>query len=208
MRRLKGHAGDEEDWSTAIALTRKEPLNRAHTTYLEARLINLAREAKRCDLKNDQSPKLPTVSPPTRADMEALLEEMLLLCSVLGVGILEKPRSPRPAERVLYLKGVEARGHEVGKEFVVLAGSHARLEIGEGSKGRALAKYRSDLQEKEILVPRGEYLELTQDYAFSSPSRAASIMLGREASGLRDWRDEKGRTLKDIREEEAGESQE
>ena len=36
----------------------------------------------------------------------------------------------------------------------------------------------------------------TQDYTFSSPSTAASVVLGRSANGRVDWKDAQGRELK------------
>lgn len=35
-------------------------------------------------------------------------------------------------------------------------------------------------------------------YVFSSPSTAAAVVLGRSANGRTQWKDEKGRTLKEL----------
>jgi hypothetical protein len=58
------------------------------------------------------------------------------------------------------------------------------------------------LIDEGVLVNKGEYLEFPDDYIFSSPSTAASIVLGRNANGLTEWK-AKGRqeTLKDFESE-------
>jgi hypothetical protein len=47
--RLEQHAGKKDFWTQAVIFTSKdEHLNKAHVQYLEARLLELARQAKRC----------------------------------------------------------------------------------------------------------------------------------------------------------------
>ena len=38
----------------------------------------------------------------------------------------------------------------------------------------------------------------TEDYIFSSPSTASSIVLGRNSNGLTEWKLKDGKTLKDF----------
>jgi hypothetical protein len=44
-------------------------------------------------------------------------------------------------------------------------------------------------------------LRLATDYEFKSPSAAAAVLLGRSAAGPIEWKDQSGRTLKELREE-------
>ena len=39
---------------------------------------------------------------------------------------------------------------------------------------------------------------LTQDYVFDSPSSAAAAFLGRPANGRTEWKDNHGKTLKEL----------
>jgi hypothetical protein len=55
---------------------------------------------------------------------------------------------------------------------------------------------RNKLLEAGVIVAKGEHLEFPDDYIFSSASAAASIVLGRNANGLADWKLKDGRTLK------------
>lgn len=43
----------------------------------------------------------------------------------------------------------------------------------------------------------------TRDAVFTSPSHAASVILGRNANGRIEWKDKDGRTLRDIQTSEA-----
>jgi hypothetical protein len=51
------------------------------------------------------------------------------------------------------------------------------------------------------MASRGDHLEFTQDYLFNSPSTAAGVAQGRSANGRIDWKDDRGRTLKEFQEE-------
>jgi hypothetical protein len=65
---------------------------------------------------------------------------------------------------------------------------------------RYLIEFRDSLIQKGIFVPEKDFLRLSQDYTFNSPSTAAGIMLGRSANGRIEWQDKQGRTLKAIQE--------
>jgi hypothetical protein len=52
-----------------------------------------------------------------------------------------------------------------------------------------------------VLIPEGEHLSFAQDNAFSSPSTAAGVVLGRSANGRIEWKDGRGRIFKVIQKE-------
>jgi hypothetical protein len=64
-----------------------------------------------------------------------------------------------------------------------------------------LRNIRQSLIGQGILVAEGAQLVLTQDYAFDSPSSAAGVLLGRAANGRKEWKDEQGKTLKQLQTE-------
>jgi hypothetical protein len=55
-----------------------------------------------------------------------------------------------------------------------------------------------------VLVLADGLYQFTQDYSFSSPSTAATVVLGRNAAGRIEWKAADGRTLKELQEAEAG----
>ena len=65
-----------------------------------------------------------------------------------------------------------------------------------------LAK-RQELIDLGVLAQQGHDYAFNQDYTFSSPSTAASVVLGRSANGRVDWKDAQGRALKVLQENES-----
>lgn len=65
---------------------------------------------------------------------------------------------------------------------------------------------RLELINNGVLQPDNGNYRFVQDYAFNSPSTAAAVVLGRSANGRIEWKDAGGRTLKELQEQEAGET--
>ena len=57
---------------------------------------------------------------------------------------------------------------------------------------------RQKLIGEGAIMQTGEFLEFTEDYVFRSPSTAAVMVMGRNANGLTEWKNEEGKTLKDF----------
>ena len=204
LSRLAIHSKEKDFWIRAAAFISKDQnLNKAHVHYLEARMVKLADEAKRCELDNANKPQEPSLSDADKADAELYLADMLLCLQVVGVNFFKKPQEPvrKAQELILRGKGIEAHGYEGLEEFVVRSGSLAvRKEV------RSIQIYLSELRrtlcEKGILNDIAGQYRFDQNYGFSSPSTAAGVILGRSSNGLTEWKDSKGRTLKEIQQVE------
>ena len=210
--RLESHYAQKDFWTRAIGFTTTTAgqLNKAHVQFLESRLIALARAAKRMPLDNANQPAEPRLSEADRADMEVFLGHMLGMLPVLGVHAFEQaPKAPAAkAGPVLSCKGkgVHATGYEASQGFVVRAGSQAEAETSSAMTehfGNASA-LRQELISNGVLVLADGLYQFTQDYSFSSPSTAATVVLGRNAAGRIEWKAADGRTLKELQEAEAG----
>jgi|LJSS01.1.fsa_nt_gb hypothetical protein len=202
VSRLDQHAKQKDFWTHAVVFTSKDQnLNKAHVKYLEARLVELAKGAKRAELDNGNDPQLPTLSEADKADAEAFLEDVLLCLPILGLSVFDKPRVAGEKSRDLILKGkgIEARGQDTAEGFVVREGSLAVKE-----ETPTIHDYLRDLRRalvaQGVLVDEGAHYRLTQNYTFSSPSTAAGVLLGRSANGRTEWKDAQGRTLREIQE--------
>jgi hypothetical protein len=207
LSRLDQHAKQKDFWTHAVVFTSKDQnLNKAHVKYLEARLVQLAADAKRAELDNGSIPQLPTLSEADKADAEAFLQDMLLCLPILGLNVFEKAKAPGEKSRDLILrgKGIEARGQDTAEGFVVRAGSLAVKEELP-SLHQNLKELRRVLLDQGVFVDEDKHYRLTQDYTFNSPSTAAGVLLGRSANGRIEWKDAQGRTLKEIQEAESGE---
>lgn len=206
LPRLDQHAKQKDFWTQAAVFTSKDQnLNKAHVQYLEARLVGLAREAKRAELDNGNVPQMPALSEADAADAEGFLADLLLCLPVVGVSLFEKAKAGGGRSRDLFLKakGIEARGVDGSEGFVVRTGSQA-VKDEVASIHAYLVELRRSLLAQGVLEPAGAGYRLTQDYTFNSPSTAAGVLLGRSSNGRLEWKDAKGRTLKEIQEAEAG----
>ena len=201
--RIDRHVRTKDFWDELILFTSKdEALNKAHVRYLESRLLDLANQAKQAEIDNSNAPQLPSLSEPERDDAEAFLEDMLLIYPVLGVLAFEQATPPSGASEsspLLYLKAEAAKGtgRDTSEGFVVYRGAKVRLRTTP-SIHRFLLDLREALINEAVLVRNGEQLELGRDYRFNSPSTAAGVLLGRNTNGRIKWKDETGRTLKEI----------
>ena len=208
--RLDSHERGKDFWTHGVAFTSKDQdLNKAHVQYIEARLVKLAAEAKRCKLDNGNVPQISTLSGPDRAYAELYLADMLLCLPVLGVSFFEKPQPTREGQAPPLKakgKGIEARGYVApeGRGFVVRVGSQAAKKEAP-SISPNLVGLRRELQELGVLEDTGKVYRFTQDYIFPFPSTAAGVVLGRRSNGLAAWKDSEGRTLKEIQQVEQAE---
>ena len=198
--RLDSHGKLKDFWTHLVAFTSKDQnLNKAHVQYLESRLVELARAAKRCALDNGNTPGPPSLSEPDSAEVEGFLADVLLCLPVLGYGFFEPVPSPVPStiEFLLMGRGIKARGYESPTGFVVRADSRAaKTEVN--SIHNYMREMRQSLIEQGVFVDRGDDYEVTQDYAFNSPSTASGVLLGRTSNGREEWKTQDGRTLKTI----------
>ena len=209
--RLESHYAQKDFWTRAIGFTTTTAgqLNKAHVQFLESRLIALARAAKRMPLDNANQPAEPSLSEADRADMEVFLGHMLGMLPVLGVHAFEQaPKAPAAkAGPVLTCKGkgVQATGYEASQGFVVRAGSQAVADTVPSMAQHVRGQYdlRQELISNGVLALSGGLYQFTQDYTFSAPSTAASVLLGRAANGRIEWKAADGRTLKELQEAEA-----
>jgi Domain of unknown function (DUF4357) len=200
--RLEQHYARKDFWTTLFLFTSKdEYLNKAHIKFLEARLISTAQEAKRCELDNGNRPALPSMSEADAAEAEGFLREMLICFPVLGLDVFEKPLKGQSGRQTLILKGkgIEAKGYESPDGFVVLANSQA-VRDAVPSIHRFMLDMRDSLEKRGVFQSDGSGYRLSQDYVFDSPSTAAGVLLGRSANGRLEWKDMKGRSLKQIQE--------
>jgi Domain of unknown function (DUF4357) len=200
--RVDQHLKSKDFWTAVVAFTSKdENLNKAHVRYLEARLVQLGGKAGRVTLLNGTVPALPKLSEPDRADMETYLREMLVILPLIGVSAFEEIETQAAPAARLHLKGkgAQATGADTPEGFIVFPGSLARID-SVPSIHPYLQAHRERLRTEGVLVPDGNHLRFTRAHLFDAPSTAAGVVLGRSANGRLEWKNESGRSLKEIQE--------
>lgn len=218
--RIYNHDRDEdkEFWTWAIVFS--GGLNKAHIQYLEAELVALAEEAKRCRRVKANTPQKPHLDMADKIKAEGFLRNMLLCLPIVGVDFFEKPIVPSKmpqtpqsistedqtstpiTQRELFLTGkygVNAKGYYSPREFIVLEGSKAsKTDQQSLSRVPRVGEQREKLRQSGVWKDDGETFVFTQDYAFNSPSRASSVCLGRTSNGWREWKDKNGLSLREL----------
>lgn len=204
--RVKNHR-TKEFWVQAFAfISKDENLTKSHIRYLEGRLIEEARSIDRFALDNGQASgaKLPESD---REDMEIFLSKIRQLLPVLGSELLTPVTTPISQDDeskplICRIKGLVAKGRQTSNGFVVYAGSQAVLEERPSAMTQHpfVVEHRRRLIENGDLVQKETGYEFTRDTEFSSPSAAAAVVHGGGANGMVSWKDEQGRTLKELSE--------
>lgn len=207
--RLVQHEGDESKdfWTdTALILSKDENLTKSHIRYLESRLIDMLKSAKRSTIANGNTPDFKALPEPDVADMEFFLTQIQMLMPVLGFSFMQPPPTQQSSVMTsatadgakttdqeitprFYMNpvGTNATAQEVSGEFVVLKGSTARKESKAGITYKPL---RDQLIQDEKLMDseHSDFFVFTEDVSFSSPSAAASVVYGGNQNGRRVWK--------------------
>lgn len=208
VQHLRDYQSEKEKyyWTTAAIFIGRD-LNKALIRYLENRFVEIARACKRYTVLTKNTYKNTVMKESQIAVMEEFVDNVKTLISALGYKVLEPLNKPiivanddwenaETEDLSLHLertiKGVgkvEADGVRTSEGFVVLQGSHIATEDDDTIP--AVLKE----QRRKVSVVDGV---LQEDVLFSSPSYAAMFVIGKSANGLTSWKDENGRSLKDI----------
>ena len=198
--RLKQHIGDVSYWNDCVVvISQNNLLNKAHVKYLENTFYQMAQNSSRAVVINSTVPTRSSVSEYDQAMLEEFIENAKLLVNTLGYKVFETIEETvvkrNDNEVVFYAKaarGADAKGMAVSDGFVVLKGSRAAA-VTTPSASSGIIQWRQTLREKNVM---DESFVFQRDYVFSSPSTAASVVLGRSANGLIEWQTENRQPLK------------
>jgi hypothetical protein len=200
-KRLRYH-----DWKDALdffdrvafIVSKDDSLTKAHARFLESQLVRMAREAGTVKLANVTAPDFSRLPEADRSDMASFVAQLRIVLPVLGFDLF-KPSGPQAIQQSASLVanpifelesvGVRARGQESDAGFVVLAESTARKD-GTPAFPEGYRSLRDQLVREGKLVDGSEPAQyrFTTDVVFPSPSAAAAVVLARNASGPREWK--------------------
>lgn len=203
FNRLTQHVSSKDFWSEAIVfISKDENLNKAHAKYLESRLFEISKEVGRYEVENSITPTQSSISESDISEMEEFILNIRILTNSLGHKLFEKTIkaedvSSKEIFNIQSARGANAKGESIADGFLVLKDSCAAMELVD-SMPKGFAKQREKLMESGILNEISGKLVFTKDYIFSSSSTAASVVMGRNANGLIEWKNKSGETLKDY----------
>lgn len=217
--RIRSHEAKKDWWTSAVLVTSTgNSLHKAHVKYLEARLVEEAKKVGDTLLENGNIPPKPGLSEADTANMEAFLGFLFLVLPAVRLDMFVQntrpassngpdktgPASVHPAgSGVKFVidtqkHGLKAEALVLDGEFVVLAGSQARLDWeGQEKATSGYATLHEKLRQSGVLQPSGNHCVFQENYAFSSSSAAAAVVYGRQTQGPTVWRTPSGQTYKE-----------
>ena len=214
--RLKQHnrteeSGGKDFWDKVCLVTSKDQnLTKTHIKYLESRLIQISETNAQCQLLNGTAPSYQNLPESDIADMEFFLEQIQIVLPVLGLTFLKElkhtsktlnnpslyeqesaltPSIKSSATPIFELSNPKfnfhAQAQEIDGEFIVFKDSLVRAEVI-NPEYIYLSNLRPKLFEQGVIDDSS--FKFKQDYAFKSPSAAASVITGRPANGRTSWK--------------------
>ena len=199
-QRLLQHLTQKEFWNEVIVFISKDNnLNKAHIKYIEGRLYEIASETDRYKLENSTKPTKSSISEPDQAEMEEFIDNLRLLVNTLGHKIFDSIAKDdfSDNETIFEINKQNriAKGKPTSEGFVVLKDSEIANSLG--AVNSTIIELREKLVSEGIIAEENNQAFVTKDYVFSSPSLAATIVLGISANGRKEWK-HNGRSLKDL----------
>lgn len=192
--RMTSHDRDKEWWNQALVLTSTNGfLTSTQIAYLESKLIEAAKKAKRAQLEqNDQ--QLLSIPEAEEAQIEIFLEQFILVLKALFINIFEPlaltELEKEDMQNELAFKfsglGLNASMKIVSNKFVVLKDSEARIEET-GTCPNKTKILRQQLIENGLLIANNGKYVFTDDVPFDSISSSASVVSGSSVNGNDIW---------------------
>lgn len=210
-KRIADHAKEKDWWDVAVIVSTQDPnFSAGHFLSLEAELIRLSADAGRANLENVQRPGSHAggLGEADQADVENFLAEIRLVLPLLGLDIL-RANAANASTKVSSSTALDDQDHfflknrgralaeavEASGEFVVLKGSKALLDPGH--KTNQYRAHREKLIRSGSLALESEEYIFQRNVAFSSPSKAAAVVLDRNDNGRTSWKTKSGLTYHD-----------
>jgi predicted GIY-YIG superfamily endonuclease len=202
--RIRKHNSDtrKDYWTSVVVVntdSSKNHLQKGEVLYLESKLINIFRKFKSDYIVKNDKVSVPELSESAESSMQTFLKNILKLLPVLGIHIpsIDSVNTNDNLNKLFCtIKEITAMGRRTSSGFIIYKNSKATLEHRE-SAGR-IGEKRKQLINDGVLKKEGNHLFFTQDVEFTSPSLASSIVKGGHSNGMTSWKNESGKTLKEI----------
>ncbi len=192
-----------------ILTTQNNSFGPTEISYLENKFTQLAKEAGRYIVKNSNDPNPGNVTEEKESELDEIVENTLMIIGTLGyrvfVPMIKKVSQDLTDNHSTYLylkrktkksnKVIEATCERTTEGFVVLDGSQVEIKDSPYLPA-SLKEMRQNLIASRVIQDG----VLKEKQLFSSPSYAAAFLLGMQTNGRTDWKDQDGRTLKELEE--------
>lgn len=195
---------------TIIVTTSNDIFGPTEVSYLENKLTNIAIDANRYNIINGNDPNIGNITEEKKSELDEFIEYTKLIIGSLGykifVPLLENTKNTiehlkeqiEEDKEIYFLKRGTARSNVkingymkiTNEGFVVLKGSVMEIIDSNNLSNNEIERRKNAKKTKEGV--------LLEDMLFTSPSSAATFLIGSRANGHTEWKDEKGRTYKEV----------
>ncbi|TNH04712.1 GIY-YIG nuclease family protein [Testudinibacter sp. TR-2022] len=208
LYRLQEHKRNPNNdyWVQAVVLTTSNnSFGQTEISFLEHHFYKLAKECSRFNIKNAAEPSLGNITEEKESELFEFVENAKVVMGVLGFKLFEPliqiPQSIQQNinndDLLLTLtrfskkskQQIQAQCKQTAEGFIVLKGSQIE-QIDSQTIPTTIAELR-----KNSSIINGQ---LQENILFKSPSYAASFVLGGHVNGRIYWKDENGKTLKEL----------
>ncbi len=198
VTRLDDHNRSKDFWNKAIMfLADSKTFTLDMISGLEEYAIIKAHEAKRYKVENTVKPKY-EIDEYDLPSIEEVYDEIQFVMATLGYKMNDATQAQSDIERFHTTRnGIAAYGIYSGEQFEVLEGSEIDMEKKNSQRPQIQKQRQSALQNGNIVETNGKFI-LTVSMSFTSPSSAASFVLGHNANGWIEWKNKDGKTLDEI----------
>ena len=189
--RLLNHAKNKEDWITAVAFCSSD-LNKSILHFTEHALCQTITNNGHA-VKTKQSNQNIMISASDSLFAEEFMDEIGLFLGAFGYNAL---RTVKKAGDAFYCKAknADAIAFKSNEGITVQKGSRVASSIAPAFKSSNYAIMREALERDRIIIDN----VFQRDYGFSSPSAAASVVLGNSSNGRNLWKTADGVKLGDL----------
>ena len=198
VTRLDDHNRSKDFWNKAIMfLGDSKTFTLDMISGLEKFAIEKAQESKRYKVENTVVPKY-EIDEYDLASVEEIYEEIQFIMATQGYKMDNITATLNEAD-VLHTtrNGIVARGIYDGEHFVVLEQSEITLKPNASFPKSMQAQRETAIANGDITESNGK-LYLTKSISFSSPSSAASFVLGTSANDWVEWKNANDKTLDEL----------
>jgi len=202
--RIFAHDIKKDRRNVVIAFISKDNnLTKSDIKFLEYMSIKKAKEVGRFQLENKSIPEKNVLPEYKESEMMEFLENINLLISTAWYPIF-KPlyQWQTDEENIFYLtaRWADAKWTYTEEGFVVFKWSKWPAEPVKSFKKYVSSsfKLREKLLQQWILRIEKDYIILTKDYKFSSPSTAADVIIWRSSNWWKDWKNKYWKSLDEI----------
>lgn len=174
---------------------------------MENRFYSIAINANRYIVKNGNEPTIGNVTEEKENELEKFIDYAKIVIGTLGYKIFEplinnnfeiNNNDNLQTESQFFLNKkskrsktiIEATSKQTSEGFVVLKGSHIET-IDSNSVPQKIKRLRENAKISDNGI-------LQEDILFSSPSYAASFVIGSSANGRSEWKTADGKSLNDL----------